>query len=135
VSCGLERKDISVDVAADVRAAIDCLTLASDSDTAAGLPRLVLLDFDSEFDDILTVLIAIRSSPRLQTVPIVGLISESTADRQAHSDTAYRHGINGVITKPDDPGTFADTIEQMATLWFDRVSLPPETLYSTNTTV
>jgi len=131
VSCGLSREDISVDVAADVREVIDRLTEVSEVEANAALPRLVALDFTTEPDDSLTVLKAIRASPRLKLLPAVALVSHTVADDEARErvQRAYQHGVNGHVSGLDDTESYADAIQEMATFWFDQVALPPKSLY------
>lgn len=131
VSCGLGREDISVDVAADIRAVIDRLTAVSEAETDAALPSLVALDFTTDPDDSLTVLNAIRSSPRLKMLPAVALVSHTVADDEAREriQQAYRHGVNGHVAELDDTESYADAIQEMAAFWFDQVALPPKSLY------
>lgn len=137
VACGLEREDASMDVASDVRSAIDRLTTASEAGTEADLPALVILDLTTDPDAGLTVLTAIRASPRLRTLPTIVLVEE-TGPVTAAPDcvrTAYEQGVNGHIPKPADVEQFADAVQEMATVWFSRIALPPEVLCSDSTSV
>lgn len=137
VACGLKREDASMDVATDVRSAIDRLTIASEAGTEADLPALVILNLTTDPDAGLTVLTAIRASPRLRTLPTIVLVEE-TGPVTAAPDcvrTAYEQGVNGHIPKPADVERFADAIQQMATVWFSRIALPPESLYSDSPSV
>ena len=129
VSCGLEREDVSVDVAADVRTAIDRLTAGSDAEAA--LPTLVVLDLTTNPADSLTVLKAIRASPRLGTLPTVALVSHTVSADEARRRVrrAYECGVNGHVAGADDIKGYADDIQAMTTFWFDRVSVPPKSLY------
>jgi len=126
VSCGLRREDASLDVARDVRGAIDQLTVASEDGTEAELPPLVILDLDTDSEVGLTVLTAIRASPRLRALPTIVLV-DHTAPNCVRK--AYQRGVNGHISKHGDIEAFADAIQQMAAFWFNRASLPPESLY------
>lgn len=137
VSCGLRREDATLDIAADVRGAIDRLTTASDSEAEAELPTLVVLDLTAAPKAALTVLRAIRASPRLRTLPTIVLVEE-TGPVTAAPDcvrTAYEQGVNGHLPKPEGAEQFADAIQQMAAVWFSRIALPPESLYSDSPSV
>ena len=129
VSCGLKREDVSVDVAADVRTAID--RLAAGSDAEAALPALVVLDLTTNPADSLTVLKAIRASPRLGTLPTVALVNHTvpTDETRKRVRRAYECGVNGHVAGADDIKGYADAIQAMTTFWFDRVSVPPKSLY------
>ena len=130
LSCGFEREGIAVDVAPDVRAAIDRLTAVSRAEAA--LPGLVVLDFTSDPSDSLTVLKAIRASPQLGTLPTVALVNHTVAAAEAEErvQSAYECGVNGHLFGPDDIEAYVDAIQEMAAFWFDTVSLPPKSLYS-----
>lgn len=137
VTCGLEREGISVVVAADVRTAINRLTVASENRTTVDLPDLLAVDLTTTPEEGLTVLGAIRASPCLCTLPAVAIVEEAlpAAELRTRIQRAYNRGVNGCISKPDNPEAYADTLQQMAEFWFSRVSLPPESLYSASTSV
>lgn len=137
VSCGLEREDISMDIAADIRTAIDRLTRASEERTDVNLPRLMIVDLTEEPDDGLTVLKAIMESPRLRTLPTIAIVDDTAPDGDVRTrvQNAYKHGVNGHISKPDSTEAYADTVQQMASFWFSRASLPPKSLYSDSASV
>ena len=129
VSCELKREGISVDVASDVRTAIDCLTTGSE--VKAALPSLVVLDLTTNPADSLTVLKAIRASPRLGTLPTVALVNHTVSAKESRERVrqAYEYGVNGHVSGTDDIEAYADAIRAMTAFWFDKVSLPPKSLY------
>jgi CheY-like chemotaxis protein len=137
VSCGLGREDVSLDVAEDVRTAIDRLTSASEDGTASGLPSLVVLDLATTPEEARTVLNAVTASPRLRTLPTVALVDHTAPvdEAQCRVRNAYGQGANGHVPKSDDVEAFADAIQRMAAFWFDRVCLPPELLYADSTSI
>jgi len=118
-----------VDVAADVRTAIDRLTAGSDAEAA--LPSLVVLDLTTNPTESLTVLKAIRASPRLGTLPTVALVNHTVSPKEARKRVrqAYECGVNGHVAGEDDIKGYADAIQAMTAFWFDRVSVPPKSLY------
>jgi CheY-like chemotaxis protein len=130
VSCGLKREDIAVEIAADVRDAIDRLTAVSEDD--ASLPGLVALDFTRQPADSQTILTAIRASPRLRTLRTVALVSDTvpTDDARERIQRAYEHGVDGHVFSPGGVEEYADAVQRMAVVWFNHASLPPQSLYS-----
>lgn len=137
VNCGLAREDVSMDIAEDVRAAIDRLTLASKERTKVALPDLIALDLTTAPSEGLTVLRALQASPRLWTLPTVALVEQASSadDPQDCVQEAYECGVNGHVSKSDNAEEFADAVQQMAAFWFGRVSFPPESLYSGSTSI
>lgn len=135
VSCGLERESISMTVAADVRAAIARLTRASDGRSTVDFPDLVVLDLTTTPSEGLTVLSAVQTSPRLQTLPTIAIVEQTppAPDLRARLQAVHREGVNGYVSKAESAGAYADAVERMAAFWFGRVSSPPESLYSTST--
>lgn len=135
LSCGFEREGVSVDVAPDVRTAID--RLAAVSRAEAALPGLVVLDFTADPADSLTVLKAVRASPRLGTLPTVALVNHTVTDAEAEErvQSAYECGVNGHVFGPDDIEAYVDASQEMAAFWFDTVSLPPKSLYFDGTSI
>lgn len=132
ISCGLKREDISMHIAADVRTVIDRLTTMSEGGTTAASPSLVAIDFTTTPADGLTVLNAIRASPRLQTLPAIALVNHTVAldEAKEHIRRAYEHGANGHICGASDLEAYADAIQEFAAFWFSQVSRPPQSLYS-----
>lgn len=128
VSCGLQRRSVSVSVVPNGRQAIDRLSAGSDEATDEPLPRLIVLDLAVESVDALTVLDAVKSSPRLGEMPVVVLTDGG--DDGIDVQQAYDMGANAHVTKPDDTEAYVATIEQLACFWFEWVTFPPENLYA-----
>ncbi|EMA08934.1 response regulator [Haloarcula marismortui] len=137
ISCGLKREDISMDIAADIRTVIDRLTTMCEDETTVASSCLVAIDFTTAPADGLTVLNAIRASPRLQTLPAIALVNHTVAPDEAKEriQSAYEHGVNGHISGASDIETYADAIQEFAAFWFSQVSLPPQSLYSDSATI
>jgi CheY-like chemotaxis protein len=124
VHCGLQRKSVSAAVVPDGRAAIDRLTAGSDTDTDTELPALVILDLNVSNVDGTTVLDAIKSSPRLETIPVI-VLSDADEDIGVANDL----GANAHLTKPADENACVALVESLAEFWFAGVRFPPEPLY------
>lgn len=126
ISCGLHRQSVSASVVSNGREAIDRLSAGSDEATAEPLPDLVVLDLAAESVDALTVLDAIKSSPRLSEMPVVVLTDGGDEDIDVQQ--AYDMGANAHVRKPDDTEAYVATVEQLASFWFEWVTFPPEHL-------
>jgi CheY-like chemotaxis protein len=73
-------------------------------------PDLVLLDVMMPDMDGIAVLEALRSQPEIGATPVVFM----TARAQAHEIARYRKlGSLGVITKPFEPATLAESLKGM----------------------
>lgn len=131
VSCGFERENVVVDVAADVRTVIDCLATMSEDEGGAALPSLVAIDLTTHPADGLTVLNAIRASPRLRTLPTIALVNHTVPQDETRERirSAYERGANGHISSAGDIESYAGAIQELAAFWFGQVSLPPQSLY------
>jgi len=118
-------RSVDIDIVTDGREAIRRLTDASSSATDSERPDLILLEFGFRLPDGTTLLRAIRSSPRLRTVPVVVLTTE-----ERDAETVYTHGGNAHVTIPETPETYGDLIGSIEQFWFQWVQYPAESLYS-----
>ncbi|WP_253737549.1 hypothetical protein [Halohasta salina] len=118
-------RPVDIDVVADGRAAIRRLTAASESPTAYPRPDLVLLQCDFELPDGMTVLHAIKSSPRLETVPVVVLDPNDTG-----VEPTYEAGGNAYVTTPHTAEEYVDLVRSITRFWFEWAQYPAESLYS-----
>ncbi len=75
-----------------------------------GLPDLILLDLNMPRKDGREALIAIKSEPALQRIPIVIL---TTSEEQEDADLTLKAGAESFITKP---GTFDEWVAIMKSL-------------------
>lgn len=125
ISCGLHRQSVSASVVSNGREAIDRLSAGSDEATAEPFPDLVVLDLAAESVDALTVLDAIKSSPRLSELPVV-VLTDGAEDIDVQQ--AYDMGANAHIRKPDDTEAYVARIRQLACFWFKWATFPPEHL-------
>jgi len=116
---------VDIDVVTDGRAAIRRLTAASESPTEYSRPDLVLLQCDFELPDGMTVLHAIKSSPRLKTMPVVVLDPDD-----CDAETAYGTGGNAYVRTPHTTEEYVDLIGAIEDFWFEWAQYPAESLYS-----
>jgi len=116
---------VDIEVVIDGRAAIKWLTTASESPTEYTRPDLVLLQCDFELPDGMTVLHAIKSSPRLETVPVVVLDPNDTG-----VEPAYEAGGNAYVKTPHTAEEYVDLVRSITQFWFEWAQYPAESLYS-----
>jgi len=99
------------------------VTFADTTDAAKSLLNsqtfdLVVSDMGTRSEGGAHLIEAIRSNPRLATVPIV-ILSGS-----ANSKPAYDAGANAFITKPMDLETYFAKIKALMHFWLEVVELP-----------
>jgi two-component system response regulator len=88
----------------------------------ASRPDLVLLDLNLPKKDGREVLAAMKSDPRLKTIPVVVLTTS-----QAEEDVirAYNLNANCYVTKPVDLEQFMRIVQAIEQFWLTVVTLPP----------
>lgn len=118
-------RSVDIDVVADGRKAIRRLTNTSNSPADSTDPDLILLQCDFELPDGMTVLHAIKSSPHLNTVPVIVLGSGDT-----DSEQTYQTGGNAHVQAPETADDYADLIRSIIQFWLVWAQYPPESLYS-----
>lgn len=79
---------------------------------------LLVLDLSLPDVDGRTVLDAIRSGPRLQSLPVVAIVDDDE-ERPTSLDP------NATLRRPDDRREFERTAESMAQFWLGCVTFPP----------
>lgn len=114
---------IDIEVAADGREAISRLTDADESADGEAPPDLVIIRFGFRLPDGITVLHAIKSSPRLGAVPVVVLGRDGS-----DAETTYEHGGNAHVTMPETVDGRAEILGAIERFWFDWVRYPAECL-------
>lgn len=122
--CAESRRSVDIDVVADGRTAIRRLADASESSADHTRPDLVLLQCDFELPDGMTVLHAIKSSPRLETLPVIVLTPDEDAE------TTYETGGNAYVRTPHTAEEYVDLISSIARFWFEWAQYPAESLCS-----
>lgn len=76
------------------------------------LPKidLILMDIRLPYEDGYTALRKIRSSARLQTMPVIAVTAEASQEQMTKAREA---GFNGFLGKPLDPDRFQDQIQRI----------------------
>lgn len=89
---------------------------------ATGNPAVVLLDLKLPKIDGLEVLSQIRSSAKLQSIPVVMLTSSKEEQDLLRS---YQLGVNAYVVKPVDFGEFIKAISDLGIFWAVLNEPPP----------
>lgn len=114
---------VDVEVVRDGKAAIGWLTDLAESPVNTPAPDLILLQLGFASPDGTTVLHAIKSSPRLNAVPVV-VIGPAESD----AATTYEHGGNVHVTAPDTIDGYIDLMAAIERFWFTWAQYPAECL-------
>jgi CheY-like chemotaxis protein len=77
-------------------------------------PDLVLLDLNLPGSDGFSILSAVRSDARLESMPVIVISTSSRDEDIAHS---YRLGCNAYIVKPESASTFIEVIHAISNYW------------------
>ena len=80
-------------------------------------PDLVLLDLRLPKLDGHEVLIAIKQSEKLKSIPVVVL---STSENESDISKAYRNQANSYLVKPMGFGEFSELIRELGSYWLVR---------------
>jgi two-component system, response regulator len=121
----LERhlEGVHIEVARDGEEALDFLFCrGAHAGRPNRLPRVVLLDLKLPKIDGLQVLREIKTSPRMQMIPVIALTSSREEKDRAES---YRLGVNSYIQKPVDFEQFRETIRTVGLYWLRFNESPP----------
>ena len=119
LSAVLGRESVATTVVSDGRSVLTHLIAADDSENRD--VDLIVLDLSLPGVDGRTVLDAIRSSPRRQSLPIVAIVDEDT-------ETTAAVGPNGTLRRREDEQAFVRAVESMARFWLECATFPPEKL-------
>ena len=87
-------------------------------------PDLILLDLNLPRMDGREVLSAIKSDPKLKTIPVV-VLTTSRAEQDVLR--SYELQANCYITKPVDLGQFITVVKSIEDFWLTIVTLPHQT--------
>jgi len=112
---------VDVDVAPTGRAAIARLIERSSPTAPIERPDLICIQFGFESPDGETLLRAIRSSPRLRSIPVVVFTPD-----EWHAETVSQHGGNAHVTIPASTEAYTDAIESLGRFWFNWPQQPAE---------
>ena len=77
-------------------------------------PDLVLLDLNLPGSDGFSILSAVRSDARLESIPVIVVSTSSRDEDIAHS---YRLGCNTYVVKPESASTFIQVIHAVSNYW------------------
>ena len=108
-------------IARDGEEAMQLLFKTSSSGNHRIRPHVVLLDLNLPKRSGHEVLRSIKEDPELQTIPVIVVSSASSAEEV---NRAYKMSANAYVCKPMDLETTLQTIRDVCTFWFQRVTLP-----------
>lgn len=122
LSSALSRESVTITVVSDGFSVLNRLMDVEDHEEQA--VDLLVLDLSLSDVDGRTVLDAIRSGPRLQSLPVVAIVGDDD-ERPTSLDP------NGTLRRSDDRSEFERAAESMAQFWLECVVFPPEKLNRT----
>ena len=91
-------------------------------DRKKGNPAVVLLDIKMPLMDGIEVLNAIRSDPKLKSLPVVMLTSSR---EEPDLKRCYDLGVNAYVVKPVNFKEFMDAVRTLGVFWALLNELPP----------
>ncbi len=95
--------------------ALDYLHRCTDPDhEQSGRPDLLLLDLNLPGSDGFSILSAVRSDARLESMPVIVI---STSSRDEDIAQSYRLGCNAYVVKPESASTFIQVIHAVSKYW------------------
>jgi two-component system response regulator len=109
----------NIHVARDGEEALEFLL--GEGSSAAGRPKLVLLDLKLPKVDGLQVLKQMKSDPQTKSIPVV-ILTSSKEERDLLN--GYQLGANSYIQKPVDFAQFRETIKAVGLYWL-LINQPP----------
>lgn len=116
LSEAFSRESAGVTVVGDGRSVLSQLVDVEEDEERA--VDLLVLDLSLPDVDGRTVLDAIRSGPRLQSLPVVAIVDDD-GERPTSLDP------NATLGRPDDRHEFERAAESMAQFWIECVTFPP----------
>ncbi len=121
-----DHRKLHVTVLTDGDRAADFLhTAAQDRPYPFRTPDLILLDLSIPRKNGLTLLLEIRATPDLRTVPVVVLTTNASA---AEISRCYESGANCVLTKPRELERYIDAVRAVEHYWLDVMRPTPAAL-------
>ena len=114
-----------IDRCVDGEEALDYLNQRGDycEPGAAARPSLILLDLNLPGTDGRDVLVNIKQTEALKTIPVVIL---TTSSNPRDVQTCYRYGVNSYLLKPMSLSRFQQVIQTLVEYWFGIVLLPDD---------
>lgn len=107
-------RPVDIDIVTDGREAISQLTEISDSTAVGTVPTLIIIQFGFGSPDGMTVVQAIKSSPRLGSVPVIALTPD-----QRDAEAVYECGGNAHVTVPRSTNAYAECVESISQFWVE----------------
>ncbi|MCL4845010.1 MAG: response regulator [Acidobacteria bacterium] len=115
---GFEDHDLQSEIVhlTDGADALDYLNRRGRWSDAANSPRpqLILLDLRLPKVDGVEVLAAVKTTPDLQSIPVV-MLTTSAAEQDMHR--AYHRHVNSYLVKPIDFDRFGDLMKELGLYW------------------
>ncbi len=111
-----------------------CLTVAQDGEEAMAMlerreihaaatrPDIVVLDLNLPKKGGVDVLAAIKSNPKLNSIPVVMLTS---SDARVDISATYALGANCYVRKPNDLDEFIAAVRSIEEYWSSIAEMPP----------
>jgi CheY-like chemotaxis protein len=88
---------------------------------AASNPDLIILDLNLPGTDGREILVTIKQTKKLRSIPIVVL---STSSNPKDIEACYQSGVNSYMLKPMDINCLKDSLRVMLDYWFKAMVLP-----------
>lgn len=117
-----EKIDVDIDVVRDGVEAMSYLNRTGEYENAT-MPDLVLLDLNMPKKDGREVLAEIKSSQKLNAIPVVIL---TTSQSEEDILKSYKLQASCYVTKPIDLEQFTKIIKSIDGFWFSAVRYPPK---------
>jgi len=90
-------------------------------ESAASLPRFILLDLNMPKKDGREVLKELKQNPILKKIPVIVF---STTNNEHEMRRCYELGANSYITKPNSFESLVKTVAALRTYWIETTSMP-----------
>ncbi|HKA15809.1 MAG TPA: response regulator [Myxococcota bacterium] len=87
---------------------------AEREDENAPRPDLLLLDLNLPGSDGFSILSAVRSDARLESMPVIVI---STSSRDEDIAQSYQLGCNAYVVKPESASTFIQVVHAVSNYW------------------
>lgn len=99
----------------------DFLNNTLKEESAASLPRFILLDLNMPKKDGREVLKELKQNPILKKIPVIVF---STTNNEHEMRRCYELGANSYITKPNSFESLVKTVAALRTYWIETTSMP-----------
>ena len=99
----------------------DFLNNTLKEESAASLPRFILLDLNMPKKDGREVLKELKQNPILKKIPVIVF---STTNNEHEMRRCYELGANSYITKPNSFESLVKTVAALRAYWIETTSMP-----------